>query len=132
VIAALAGYPPAALVGRDLLALSATERCLAANGVDTAPELVHELGIPGEWFDRVQLVIVHADDKVHGPWFTAEIVRYLDDVDSNRDRGRHDLVVTGRAGLLGRLEADILRRRRGQVAFKNGVKGYRAIRYTTR
>ena len=31
VIAALAGYAPAAIVGRDLLALAATQRCLAGN-----------------------------------------------------------------------------------------------------
>ena len=130
VIAALAGYQPSALVGRDLLALSAARRCLADNGCGTEPELVHELGIPEEWFYRVPLVILHADDKVHGPWFTAEVVRYLDYVDRAAS-GRQDLVLTGRSGLLGRLEADVLRRRKGHVAYKKGVKGYRAIRFTS-
>ncbi|MGI9616056.1 MAG: methyltransferase [Acidimicrobiales bacterium] len=130
VIAALAGYQPSAIVGRDLLALSATRRCLADNDCGDAPELVHDLSVPEEWFYRVPLVILHADDKVHGPWFTAEVIRYLDYVD-RAGSGRHNLVLTGRSGLLGRLEADVLRRRKGHVAYKKGVKGYRAIRFTS-
>jgi len=39
--------------------------------------------------------------------------------------------LTGRSGLLGRLEADVLRRRKGHVAFKKSVKGYRALRYVS-
>ncbi len=131
VIAALSGYRPAAIVSRDLLALQATRRSLAANGIDDEPMLVHSVGVPPDWLDGAGLHLFHADDKVHGPWFTAEVVRYLDHVDESPDRRRRDLVITGRSGLLGRLEADILRRRKGRVAYKKTVKGHRVLRYST-
>ena len=131
VIAALAGYGPAAIVGRDLLALAATERSLAANGFDDDRALVHGIAVPDAWFDRVPLVLLHADDKTHGPWFTSEVVRYLDHVEASSGRSVRDLVLTGRSGLLGRLEADVLRRRPGHIAYKKSVKGHRVVRYRT-
>lgn len=130
-VAALAGYRPAAVVGRDLLALRATQRCLSANNIDGEPALVHAVGVPTEWYDRASLHLLHADDKVHGPWFTAEVIRYLDHVEASSDSRRCDLVLTGRSGLLGRLEADVLQRRKGRVVHKKTVKGHRALRYVT-
>lgn len=129
VIAALAGYSPNVVLGRDLLALLATERNLIAAG-QSAPELIHDVTIDALMDDNdARLILAHADDKVHGPWFVDQVERCLDRFDRGVMAGPRDLVLTGRAGLLGRLEAEQLRRRRGHVAYKESRRGWRALRF---
>ena len=77
VIAAKVGYPPTRLVGRDLLALRATHRCLEANGFP-APELVHDISLVPGLDAETNLVILHADDKVYAPYLTDQVTRVLD------------------------------------------------------
>ncbi len=130
-IAAKAGYPPATLISRDLLALRASDRCLDDSGITGPRNLVHDIGLTPELIDSAALTILHADDKVHGPWLTNEVTRYLDHVagaDAS-DLGERHLVLSGRSGILGRLEADLLNRRPGHVAYKKGVKGHRIVRF---
>lgn len=150
VIAALAGYRPEVLISRDLLALQASARCLSDAGIGRAPRLVHDVTGAG-FYRRAGLMILHADDKAHAPWLRAEVERMLDDDDPpgssaarsapmvtagpDADRSvtgeqpaqRH-LVLCGRSGPLGRLEADLLSRR-GRLAYKKSVKGHRVLRY---
>lgn len=133
-IAAKAGYPPAVLLSRDLLALRATSRLLTDNGAD-GPELVHDLtvaSVPG--FDGgdaapLPVVVFHAPEKVHSPWYVDEVERIIAAF-RNADMDRPgDLVMIGRAGLLGRLESDVLARRKGHVAHKRTERGFRALRF---
>ncbi|MDH3681006.1 MAG: class I SAM-dependent methyltransferase [Acidimicrobiia bacterium] len=143
VIAALAGYRPDVLISRDLLSLRASARCLADAGIRYPPELVHDVTGAG-YYGQAGLTILHADDKVHGPWLSAEVERYLEELSdpvtstdgglsvANDQSPECQLVVTGRSGLLGRLEADLLNRRRGHVAYKNSVRGHRVLRYVVR
>lgn len=129
VIAALAGYPPNILLGRDLLALLAARRNLVTAG-QSAPELTHDVTIDALTdADHPCLILAHADDKVHGPWFVDQVERCLNHFGRGVVAGPRDLVLTGRASLLGRLEADLLRRRRGHVAYKESRRGWRAIRF---
>ncbi|MGF1599311.1 MAG: class I SAM-dependent methyltransferase [Acidimicrobiales bacterium] len=132
VVAGLAGYRPDIVAGRDLLALHATRRALAANGLPV-PELRHRVDLDLDLIDGLPLCCLHADDKVHAPWFYAQVARWLDRHDEG-DRpagGDRHLVLSGRASLLGRLEADLLsRRRRGRVAYKRGERGFRVVRFT--
>ena len=134
VIAALAGYPPAVLVSRDLLALRASARCLADAGFPEPDRLVHSI-TSDDGNDRPPVTILHADDKVHGPWLTAEVRRYLDAVaafDWHAGAEQPQLVLSGRSGILGRLEADVLARRPGHVAYKKSVKGHRVLRFASK
>lgn len=130
VVAALSGYRPAVLLSRDLLSLRASVRCLADAGVDTTPHLVHDITGRGH-YGQADLTILHAEDKVHGPWLAAEVTGCLDEMASQPSGGRSErqLVLTGRSGLLGRLEADLLRRRPGHVAYKKSVRGHRVLRF---
>ena len=142
-IAARSGQRLTAVVSRDLLALRVTARLLAANGLATGdpetgaaagdddpgrqiPETayLHGLTIPPP--GRFATVIVHADDKVHTPWLTAELRALI-----TAGTGLQ-LVLTGRASLLGRLEADLLSRHGGRLFYKQGREGYRVVRYQYR
>ncbi|MEL7207297.1 MAG: methyltransferase [Actinomycetota bacterium] len=132
VIAAIAGYPPSALLSRDRLALEASNRMLVTAGADE-PELVHDLtveAVPG--FDGGSpppVVIFHAPEKVHGPWLVDQIEHIIATFRAS-DHGRPcDLVLIGRAGPLGRLESDVLARRSGHVAHKRSERGFRALRF---
>ena len=128
VIAGRSGYPPSVLLSRDLLALRASSRCLVDAGLP-APKLVHDITVRAALADGHTLVIAHADEKVHGPWFVDQVQRSLDHLEGTRGQEHRDLVLTGRSGLLGRLEADVLRKRRGHVAYKQSRRGFRALRY---
>lgn len=141
-IAARSGQRLTAVVSRDLLALRATARLLAANGLSAGdgvsgaaagddpghqiPETayLHGLTIPPP--GRFATVIVHADDKVHTPWLTAELRALI-----TAGTGLQ-LVLTGRASLLGRLEADLLSRHGGRLFYKRGRDGYRVVRFQYR
>ncbi|MEM9134102.1 MAG: methyltransferase [Actinomycetota bacterium] len=133
-IASKVGYPPALLLSRDLLALRATSRLLTDNGGDE-PELVHDLtveSVPG--FDGGEappppVVVFHAPEKVHSPWFVDQVERIVAAFRTADMDRPGDLVMTGRAGLLGRLESDVLARRKGHVAHKRTERGFRALRF---
>lgn len=141
-IAARSGQRLTAVVSRDLLALRATARLLAANGVSSGhpesrraasddPErqippaaYLHGLTVPPP--GRFATVIVHADDKVHTPWLAHELRELI-----TAGTGLQ-LVLTGRASLLGRLEADLLSRHGGRLFYKQGRDGYRVVRFQYR
>jgi 16S rRNA (guanine1207-N2)-methyltransferase len=124
-VAARSGWRPTTLAGRDLLALRASSRLLVADGQE-APELSHSASAwPGT--APPSRVILHTDSKVHVPWLTSEVERFV----AASPGGRRHLVLSGRAGPLGRIEADILRRRGGRVAAKQSERGYRVLRYDT-
>lgn len=126
VVAAASGYPPAVVVGRDRLALEATRRLLVDSG-RPIPDLVHDVSLgPALVDDRP--IIMHAEDKVHAPWFTHQVQAALHHLSQVPGRPTRDLVLTGRAGLLGRLEAEVLRRAPGRVAHKASQRGFRALR----
>ncbi|MEZ5408697.1 MAG: methyltransferase [Acidimicrobiales bacterium] len=139
-VAARSGQRLTDVVSRDLLALRATARLLAANGVPAAPPSApnvtgdqprtpptayrHGLSVPPP--GRFGTVIVHADDKVHTPWLAHELRELI-----TAGTGLQ-LVLTGRASLLGRLEADLLSRHGGRLFYKQGRDGYRVVRYQYR
>ncbi len=141
-IAARSGQRLTAVVSRDLLALRATARLLAANGVPPADpvsppvtgdgpghqipatDYLHGLSVPPP--GRFATVIVHADDKVHTPWLANDLRELI-----SAGTGLQ-LVLTGRASLLGRLEADLLSRHGGRLFYKQGRDGYRVVRYQYR
>lgn len=128
-IAALAGYKPTVVTSRDLLALRVTVRLLGDNGI-AAPDEVHEVELDSDTIDLNPMIILHADDKAHTPWLYEQVKRCLTRFDELRGPQRN-LVLSGRASILGRLEADLLaRRRRGYVSFKNSERGARVVRYT--
>ncbi len=127
-IAAKVGYRPAAMVSRDLLSLRASARALTDAGFEQ-PTLDHAIATDPELLDEYPLLILHADDKVHAPWLYGEVERYLAWVSGRTDTPHTELVLTGRSGVLGRLEADLLNRRPGAVAYKHGVKGHRVLRF---
>lgn len=129
VIAARAGYVPAVVLSRDRLALHATRRVLVEGG-DPAPGLVHDVTVDALG-DRSphRLIISHADDKVYAPWFFDQVKRCLDRLQNVEADGPRDLVLTGRASLLGRLEAEVLRRRKGHIAYKESQRGCRSVRF---
>ncbi len=134
VVAALAGYPPRRLLSRDRLALVAAHRMLAAAGIPAAdgedPALLHGIGLSADALDGVGLTVFHLDPKAHHPWVTDQLDRYLVMVGEGQQPadGPANLVLTGRSGLLGRLESDLLSRRRCRIAYKNTVKGHRVLR----
>jgi SAM-dependent methyltransferase len=128
VIAARSGYVPATLIGRDLLALAASRRCLVDDGLPP-PDLIHDITVSGGLGVEDALVIMHADDKVHAPYFTDQVERVLEHLATVSGRRAGDLVLTGRAGLLGRLEADLLARRPGRIVHKASQRGFRALRH---
>jgi hypothetical protein len=128
VIAGLSGYPPSVLLSRDLLALRAAGRCLSDAGLPP-PRLVHDITVRAALADGHTVVIINAEDKVHGPWFIDQVSRTLDHLERTGGREHRDLILTGRSGLLGRLEADVLRKRRGHVAYKQSRRGFRSLRY---
>lgn len=141
-VAARSGQRLTAVVSRDLLALRATARLLAANGIPagdptagaaagdspghevTETAYLHGLSVPPP--GRFATVIVHAEDKVHTPWLTAELRQLI-----TAGNGLQ-LVLSGRASLLGRLEADLLSRHGGRLFYKQGRDGYRIVRYQYR
>ncbi len=133
-IAADVGYPPAVLVSRDLLALRATARSLAERDHPT-PVAVHDLSVEAGFRAAAEVgppptvAVLHAGDKVHGPWFTEQVRQALRLLNEGAADGPTDLVLTGRAGILGRLEVDVLRRHRGGVAHKRSERGFRALRF---
>ncbi|MEM8925136.1 MAG: methyltransferase [Actinomycetota bacterium] len=131
VVAALAGYPPAVVLSRDLLALRATERMLQANGTDR-PALVHDITVEAATAalsGPAPVVLLNAPDKVHGPWYVEQVKRTLAGFAAAGLDRPADLVLTGRAGLLGRLEVDVLKRQRGHVAHKRSERGFRVVRF---
>ncbi|MCP3992842.1 MAG: methyltransferase [Actinomycetia bacterium] len=128
VIAGRSGYPPATLIARDLLSLQAASRSLVDNGF-ASPNLVHDITVSAGLGQGSTLVIMHGDDKVHAPYFYDQVVRTLDHLGHTAGSKHRDLVLTGRASLLGRLESDLLRTRRGHVAYKMSQRGFRAVRY---
>lgn len=141
VIAARSGQQPGLVVARDLLALQASARCLADNGQvgsdRPAPTMVHDVALParalatGRPRRSGSTVILHADDKVHAPWFTQQVQWCLGQL-AGRPAGsgpESHLVLTGRASLLGRLEADLISRTRGRPAHRESRRGHRAVRY---
>jgi precorrin-6B methylase 2 len=121
-LVSVGGHALRALVGRDLLALRASCRLLAGNGRDVPPT-VHAVAIPDEVLDDARLVVLDIEDKAHLPWLRSEIERHLD------RSGRRSLVLTGRASALGRLEAELLRRRSGSVVAEKSERGHRALAY---
>lgn len=141
-IAARSGQRLTAVVSRDLLALRATARLLAANGAARGDqesaaatgdgpgtafpgtEYLHGLSVPPP--GRFATVVVHADEKVHTPWLTHELRELI-----TAGAGLQ-LVLTGRASLLGRLEADLLSRYGGRLFYKQGRDGYRVVRFQYR
>jgi len=139
-IAARSGQRLTDVVSRDLLALRATARLLAANGVPPAdpdsrdvngdgrpiPPTAYRHGLNLPAPARFGTVIVHADDKVHTPWLAHELRELI-----TAGTGLQ-LVLTGRASLLGRLEADLLSRHGGRLFYKQGRDGYRVVRYQYR
>jgi len=130
VIAARSGCRPETLISRDLLALRASARCLDDAEVTAAtPRLVHDVDVTAALGPETTTVIYHADDKIHGPYFVDQVRRVLDHLEQSSGRTYRDLVLTGRSGMLGRLEVDVLRRRRGHVAHKQSRRGYRALRF---
>jgi hypothetical protein len=141
-IAARSGQRVRYLVARDLLALRASERLLADNALIAIggpsprtldPILVHALSPAPA--DGTTALLLHAEDKVHTAWYVHEVRSWLARLGSRASspvRVDHHLVLTGRAGLLGRLEADVLARGGGRVAHKQNHHGYRVIRYQVR
>lgn len=129
VIAARSGQQPVLLAGRDLLALEASRRCLADNQPrgqqGDPPDLLHDLTI--EEALRHPAVLFHADDRVHAPWLYDQVGRWL-----AADQPGAQLVLTGRASILGRLEADLLGRARGRIHHRASRAGFRALRYQAR
>jgi SAM-dependent methyltransferase len=130
VVAARSGWTPQVLVARDLLALRASARCLSDAG-EPEPQLFHTTSVDLSVLTGTNRLVLHAPDKVHVPWLTAWVERYLASEPPAAGGERH-LVVSGRAGPLGRLEAETLRRWRGRVAFKQSERGYRVLRYVIR
>lgn len=132
VITAMAGYPPSVVLSRDRLALAATDRLLRSSGHD-GPELVHDLtvdAVPGFGNGSPPpVVVVHAPEKVHGPYFVDQVERIVATFRASELARPCDLVITGRAGTLGRLESDVLARRKGHLAYKRSERGFRAIRF---
>ena len=121
-LTSLGGHDVRSLVSRDLLALRASARLLS--GADRElPALVHTPVTPDEVLADVKLLVLHVEDKVHLPWLRSEVERHLD------RSGRRFLVLTGRAPLLGRLEAESLRRRPGRVVATRTERGHRALAY---
>ena len=76
--------------------------------------------------DGTPNLIIHADDKVHTPWLVHELRTWLAAAPSGPG-GERQLILTGRAGLLGRLEVDLLARTRGRLADKANRHGYRVV-----
>jgi hypothetical protein len=130
VLAALSGWWPQVLVARDLLALRASARCLSDTG-QPEPRLLHATSAEVSAYAASSRLLLHAPDKVHVPWLVAEVERFLSARPPASGGGERQLVVSGRAGPLGRLEAETLRRHRGRVAFKQSERGYRSLRYVT-
>jgi SAM-dependent methyltransferase len=131
VIAARSGWRPSVLVGRDLLALRASARCLAGNGLPV-PDLVHAATVDPSLYGRSSMLLFDAADRVHLPWLAAEVERYLAHRPGTGPGGQRHLVLTGRSGPLGRLEADVLRRHKGRVAFRRSEKGFRVLHWVAR
>ena len=137
-VASLAGYRPEAIVSRDLLALRATERLLTTidGGREGAPPaLVHAVGPSSALLAACPVTILAAPPKVHGPWYIACVERWLraGGEDAGRDRsGRRHLVLAARAGLLGRLEADMLTGGSVRIDAKRSSRGFRVLRISTR
>ncbi|MFV0525823.1 MAG: methyltransferase [Acidimicrobiales bacterium] len=119
------GHHVRSLVSRDLLALRASQRLLASVGPSgpTPPLLQHAVTVADSTLDTVTMLALHAGDRAHLPWVRAEIVRHLD------RRGRRSLLLTGRASVLGRIEAELLRRRPGRVVEMASRRNYRALAY---
>lgn len=121
-LTSLAGHDLRALVARDLLSLRASARMLGDGG-RKVPELAHVVTVPDELLAGAKMLVMHADDKVHLPWLRSEAERHLD------RQGRRVLVLTGKASVLGRLEAELLRRRPGRVTGVWSERGHRAVAY---
>ena len=131
VIAARSGQQPLHLISRDLLALEASARCLDDNGLPE-PVLIHDVSLEAVHAAvGPSTVIIHADDKGHTPWFIHQVQAGLSAMAGNPGAGAH-LLLSGRAGLIGRIEAEILNRRPGRIAHKQGRHGYRVVRFTPR
>ena len=129
VIAALGGYRPETLVSRDLLSLKATSRMLVTNGFE-APAEHHTVEVGAELVSEHPVVILHAPDDVAAPWLYQLVAECLEVFDANRSSS-YQLVLSGRSSMLGRLEADLMtRRRRGHVAYKKSKHGHRIVRYS--
>lgn len=130
VLAALSGFDVGCMIDRDLLALQAADRMLARH-VDRQPALIHTAevakAIPDELAEAS--VVLHTADKVHTPWLMAETKRILAGMDKDRAQ---QLVVAGKAGPLGLLEAEVVRRRTARVDYKGSYRGFRALRLVRR
>ncbi|MEM7341840.1 MAG: methyltransferase [Actinomycetota bacterium] len=129
VMTALSGRPVSAVVSRDLLALRATMRMFADNDLPAPEHAVHDLLPPAELAGRAPLIVLHADDRTHTPWFFEAVRTCLAHLDAVDDDEPRDLVLTGKASLFGRLEADVLRRARGHIAHKESRRGFRVLRF---
>lgn len=125
VLAARSGQHVDTLVSRDLLSLRASARCLVDNGLSgPGPTLAHTPGPIGG--TDVPTAVLHADDKVHTPWFVAE-VRAL--VGASARSRPANLILSGRSGLIGRIEVDLLARAGGRLVHRESRYGYRVVRY---
>jgi hypothetical protein len=90
------------------------------------------------------MTIIHGDDKVHAPWLTNQVAAVVDlaraarsggrsstgrDSSVDRRAGGPQLVLSGRASLVGRIEADVLGPSGARLVHKQGRQGARVVRY---
>ncbi|MFV0259104.1 MAG: class I SAM-dependent methyltransferase [Acidimicrobiales bacterium] len=119
------GHHIRSVTSRDLLALRASRRLLDHSGLGrgTTAVVEHAVAVPDDTLDAVTLLAIHAGERSHLAWLRAEIGRHLD------RSGRRSLLLTGRASVLGRIEAELLRRRPGRVVEVVSQRNYRALAY---